>query len=73
MTELELLKFQLNMANDTIRNLERIKENVLNKNDILNKKLKIAINSLNDIATFDNYIVAQLDAQQALQKIEEVK
>lgn len=40
---------------------------------ILEKKLKIALNSLNDIATFDNYIVAQLDAQQALQKIKEVK
>lgn len=46
MTELELLKFQLNMANDTIRNLERIRENVLNKNDILNKKLKIAEEAL---------------------------
>ena len=46
MTELELLIFQLNMANDTIRNLERIRENVLNKNDTLNKKLKIAEEAL---------------------------
>ena len=39
---------------------------------LLEEKLTIALNSLNDIATFDNYIVAQLDAQQALQKIKEV-
>lgn len=38
------------------------------------KKLEIALNSLNYITILENnYIVAKLDAQQALQKIEEVK
>lgn len=53
----------------TPREIELEKEN-----EILNKKLKIAADSLNYIAILDNnYIVAKLDAQQALQKIGEVK
>lgn len=53
----------------TPREIELEKEN-----EILNKKLKIAADSLNYIAILDNnYIVAKLDAQQALQKISEVK
>lgn len=53
----------------TPREIELEKEN-----EILNKKLKIAVDSLNYIAILDNnYIVAKLDAQQALQKIGEVK
>lgn len=32
----------------------------------LERKLDIAESTLKDIATFDNYIVAQADAQQAL-------
>lgn len=53
----------------TPREIELEKEN-----EILNKKLKIAADSLNYIAILDNnYIVAKLDAQQALQKIKEVK
>lgn len=43
------------------------------KNYELKEKLRIALSSLNDIATIDNYIVAQVDAQQALQKISEVE
>lgn len=40
---------------------------------LLEEKLTIALNSLNYIAILDNnYIVAKLDAQQALQKIKEV-
>lgn len=38
----------------------------------LERKLEIAESTLKDIATFDNYIVAQCDAQEALQKMEEV-
>lgn len=44
------------------------------ENERLKKKLKIAENSLNYIAILDNnYIIAKLDAQQALQKIKEVE
>lgn len=48
-------------------------EIVIHYIDKLEKKLKIAEEALNDIATFNDYIVVQLDAQQALQKIKEVK
>lgn len=48
--------------------------NILNKEKIkLEHKLKIAEGALKDIANTEGYIVAQLDAQQALQKMEEVK
>ena len=41
---------------------------------ILEKKLKIALDSLNYIAILENnYIVAKLDAQETLRKIKEVK
>lgn len=43
------------------------------KNYELKEKLRIALTSLNDIATIDNYIVAQVDAQQALFMISEVE
>lgn len=44
------------------------------ENKRLKEKLKIALDSLNYIAILDNnYIVAKLDAQQALQKISEMK
>ena len=43
------------------------------KNYELKEKLRIALSSLNDIATIDNYIVAQVDAQQALFMISEVE
>lgn len=42
------------------------------KNYELKEKLRIALASLNDIAIIDNYIVAQVDAQQALFMISEV-
>ena len=89
MTELELLIFQLNMANDTIRNLERIRENVLNKNDTLNKKLKIAEEAMQYYTDGEDMSEAKLQgsdawryivddnhtdtAQQALQKMKEAK
>ena len=43
------------------------------KNYELKEKLRIALSSLKDIATIDNYIVAQVDAQQALFMISEVE
>ena len=53
MNELELIKFQLNMANNTINHLENTREIFLNKinelqkqNKILTEKLKIAEESL---------------------------
>lgn len=53
----------------TPREIELEKEN-----EMLKGKLKVAADSLNYIAILDNnYIVAKLDAQQALQKIGEVK
>ena len=53
----------------TPRELELEKEN-----EKLKEKLKIALDSLNYIAILDNnYFVAKLDAQQALQKMEKVK
>ena len=41
MTELELIKFQLNMANNTINHLENTREIVLNKINELQKQNKI--------------------------------
>ena len=68
---------------DTYANLMNVYKNiakgrqdseiVIHYIDKLKEKLKIAEEALNDIATFNDYIVAQLDAQQALQKIKEVK
>ena len=53
----------------TPREIELEKEN-----EILKEKLKIALDSLNYIAILDNnYIVAKLDAQQALQKIKQME
>ena len=46
MSEIEHLKFQLNMANNTICHLERIREDILKKNKTLNKKLKVAKEAL---------------------------
>ena len=43
------------------------------KNFELKEKLRIALASLNDIEIIDNYIVAQVDAQQALFMISEVE
>lgn len=68
--QLEDIKSIYNEANfQTFREIEleaRVKE--------LEEKLKIALSSLNYIAILDNnYIVAKLDAEQALQKIKEVQ
>ena len=53
----------------TPREIELEKEN-----ERLNKRLKIALNSLNYIAILDNnYIVAKLDAEEALQKMKKVE
>ena len=60
MTELELIKFQLNMANNTINHLENTREIFLNKinelqkqNKILTEKLKIAEEALDKIISDD--------------------
>lgn len=69
---------------DTYANLMNVYKNiskgrqdseiVIDYIDKLKQKLKIALDSLNYIAILDNnYIVAKLDAEQALQKIKEVK
>lgn len=85
MTELELIKFQLNMANNTINHLENTREIFLNKinelqkqNNILKEKLKIAEEHLDVIARgyhFGDDIEKHLKllAQEALQKMEEVE
>ena len=61
MTELELIKFQLNMANNTINHLENTREIFLNKinelqkqNNILKEKLKIAEESLQKMKEIEN-------------------
>lgn len=61
MTELELIKFQLNMANNTINHLENTREIFLNKinelqkqNNILKEKLKIAEESLQKMKEVNN-------------------
>lgn len=61
MTELELIKFQLNMANNTINHLENTREIFLNKinelqkqNKILTEKLKIAEEALQKMKEVNN-------------------
>ena len=60
MTELELVKFQLNMANNTINHLENTREIFLNKINELQKQNKILTEKLKI-------------AEEALQKMKEVK
>lgn len=81
--ELEKENEETKAQRDTYVNLMNVYRNiskgrqdseiVIHYIDKLKEKLKIAEEALNDIATFNDYIVAQLDAQQALQKIKEVK
>lgn len=53
--------------------LEKECENLEARVKKLEAKLKIAEEALNDIANTEGYIVAQLDAQQCLQQMKEVK
>lgn len=62
MTELELIKLQLNMANSTISHLENTREIFLNKinelqkqNNILKEKLHIAESALQKIYKPSSY------------------
>lgn len=79
--KLKVSSKQLEKENETLKSLNKhLTENGLfcqrhfkEENERLKEKLKIALDSLNYIAILDNnYFVAKLDAQQALQKIKEV-
>ena len=82
--QLEEENEEIKTQRDTYVNLMNVYKNiskgrqdseiVIDYIDKLEKKLKIALDSLNYIAILDNnYFVAKLDAQQALQKIKEVQ